>query len=344
MKIMISWHNGFFIDMLKMSSHIESSESLPSSGQSHAAEGQSASADSPEAVQSHNERSNGLFSRLKKAVFPSDEKSDQALREAIEEYIVEPEGFDGDSVSTHERILFSNVLKLRDIKVVDAMIPRADIVALDVETPKEDLLKFLSEQQYSRLPVYQDTLDDVLGTIHLKDIVAAIASNAAFDLRALSTEAPIVSPAMPVLDLVLKMRQSSRHMALVIDEFGGIDGLVTIGDVIERIIGEIDDEHDTQEEPEFTENSDGSVHADARVSLEDFEKRYGAILHDKDREESDTLGGLIFDLAGRVPVRGEVITHQNGMVFKILDAAPRRINSLKITNIPVFSEIADDAE
>ena len=123
-------------------------------------------------------------------------------------------------------------------------------------------------------------------------------------------------------------------MALVVDEYGGIDGLVTIGDVIESIIGEIDDEHDTEDTPQMIDGSNGSILADARVSIENFEACYGSILYPEEREESDTLGGLVFDLAGRVPVRGEIITHKSGMLFEIIDADARRINRLKIRNIP----------
>ncbi len=280
----------------------------------------------------------GLLNRLKFLFTGKQNKTDDSLREAIEEYIVEPGSFNTDSVSTHERILFSNILKLRDISVVDVMIPRADIVALDVDTPKDDLLTLLSEQQFSRFPVYTETLDDVLGTVHIKDIVAALAKGQTIQLKDLIIEIPIVSPSMSILDLVLKMRHSRRHMALVVDEYGGIDGLVTIGDVIESIIGEIDDEHDNQVDPQMIESPDGAVIADARVNLDEFEERYGAILDSEEREESDTLGGLVFDLAGRIPVRGEVITHSSGMVFEIMEADPRRISSVKITCIPEASE------
>ncbi|MEZ5813388.1 MAG: hemolysin family protein [Alphaproteobacteria bacterium] len=284
----------------------------------------------------------GLLTRLRFLFTGKHEKTDEGLREAIEDYIVEPEGFNNDSVSTHERLLFSNILKLRDISVVDVMIPRADIVALDVDTPKDDLFKLLSEQQFSRFPVYSETLDDVLGTVHIKDIVGAIAKGQKISLKDMVIEIPIVSPAMTIPDLVLKMRHSRRHMALVVDEYGGIDGLVTIGDVIESIIGEIEDEHDTHVEPQMIEAKDGSVLADARVSLEEFENRYGALLDDEEREESDTLAGLVSDLAGRIPVRGEVITHSSGMVFEIMEADPRRVSSLKISHIPEENEAVEE--
>ncbi len=269
------------------------------------------------------------------------EKNEEALREAIEEYIVEPESFNGDSISTHERVLLSNILNLRDISVANVMIPRADIVAIDVNSSKKDLLKLLSEHRYSRFPVFHDTLDEVVGTIHIKDIVATLAKGEKLSIKEIITEIPIVSPSMPILDLVLKMRQTRRHVALVVDEFGGIDGLITIGDVIETIIGEVDDEHDIECEPQIKSNKDGSLTSDARVYLTDFEDHVGKFLNDEERGESDTLGGLVFDLAGHVPVRGEVITHPTGMVFEILDADPRRVKSLKITNIPESSDSAN---
>jgi len=130
------------------------------------------------------------------------------------------------------------------------------------------------------------------------------------------------------------MRQSRRHMALVVDEYGGIDGLVTIGDIVESVLGEIEDEHDTQEEPQLMTYADGTVLADARVSIDDFEEEYGTLLSDDERSESDTLGGLVFTIAGRIPVRGEVLTHDSGMEFEIMDADPRRINVVRIRNIP----------
>ena len=278
-------------------------------------------------------RKGGFFSRLKSLVSPP-EKTDEALREAIEEYIVEPQHANADSVSTHERVLLYNILNLRDNTVVDTMIPRADIAALDIDITKDELLKFSSEHQFSRFPVYKETLDDVLGTIHIKDIMAAIAEDKDIKLKDMITEIPIVSPAMPILDLVLQMRYSRRHMAMVVDEYGGIDGLITLADVIETIIGEIDDEHDNQDDPEMINKPDGSITADARVDLEEFERRVGKVLGEEEREESDTIGGLVFDLAGRVPARGEVITHPSGIVFEILEADPRKISRVKITNFP----------
>ncbi len=285
----------------------------------------------------------GFMARLKYLFTGEHEKNDSGLREAIEEYIVEPlEELSTDPVTSHERLLLSNILKLQDLSVVNVMVPRVDIVAIDVDSSKDELFALLAEKQYSRLPVYKDTLDEVLGTVHIKDIVEQIANKKKINLLDIMSEVPIVAPSMPVLDLVLKMRHSRRHMALVVDEYGGIDGLVTIGDIIEAIIGEVDDEHDIQNEPSMKENKDGSVIADARVNLEEFEDRYGTILSDEERGESDTLGGLVFDIAGRVPARGEVITHDTGMVFEVLEGDPRRIDRVKITHIPEPEEDQDE--
>ena len=322
--------------MLKMHTDSEASASpIPSRPMDDPSEEGSRTSAYPQKSQK-----DGFFARIK-SIFQPPEKTEEALREAIEEYIVEPDGFNGDSVSTHERILLSNILALRDIAVVDVMIPRADIAAIDIDTSKDELFKFLSECQFSRFPIYKETLDDVIGTVHVKDIMAALAENKDINLKNILTEIPIVSPSMPILDLVLKMRSSSRHMAMVIDEYGGIDGLITLADVIEAIIGEIDDEHDTQEEPQMIKNPDGSITADARVDLVDFERQVGNILGKEEREESDTIGGLVFDLAGRVPARGEVITHPSGMLFEILEADPRRICRVKITHIPEPSAESD---
>ncbi|MGH1397702.1 MAG: hemolysin family protein [Alphaproteobacteria bacterium] len=262
-------------------------------------------------------------------------KTDTSLRDAIEEYIEEPDALEMDAEALHERALFSNILALRDIAVDQVMIPRADILAIDVNASRDDIFAMLADKQVSRIPVYKDNLDDVLGTIHLKDIIACMANNKEFSIKDNITEIPIVSPSMPILDLLLTMRQSRRHMALVVDEYGGIDGLVTIGDIVESVLGEIDDEHDPEQETQILEQDDGALLVDARYEIEDFEGRYGHVLKDEEREENDTLGGLVFTLAGRVPARGERLKHSSGMVFEIMDADPRRVHLIRVRNVPV---------
>ncbi|MCB9991780.1 MAG: HlyC/CorC family transporter [Rhodospirillales bacterium] len=267
-------------------------------------------------------------------------KNDTTLREAIEEYIVEAENGDHGlaSVSAHEKLLLSNILKLEDDRVTDVMIPRADIFAIDMNTSQEELLSQLSEKQHSRIPVYRDTMDNVIGFIHIKDILGALANGATVEIQNIVRDVPIVSPSMHVLDLLLMMKQMRKHMAMVVDEFGGIDGLVTINDIIESIVGDIEDEYDQHEDPQLVENKDGSITADARYDIDEFEEVYGEILTEEERDDAETLGGLVFSIAGRVPARGEIITHDSGMIFEIIDADPRRVNRVLIKNIPLPSD------
>ncbi len=272
-----------------------------------------------------------IFGRIKNLIF---NKSEASLREALEGYIEELDEYSTGTVSGQERSLIANVLKLHNLTSVDVMIPRADIVSLDVDISQQDLMTLLAEKQFSRMPVYRETLDDIIGTIHIKDILAQLATSKPVKVRDLVRDVPIVSPALPVLDLLLQMRQSRKHMVLVVDEYGGIDGLVTIGDLIEAIVGELEDEFDTDVQPEIEDQPDGSLLADARFDIEDFEERYGKILTEEERNDIDTLGGLVFAIAGRIPARGEVLSHYSGMIFEVLDADPRKIKSLRIRNIP----------
>lgn len=284
----------------------------------------------------HPRPKNGLIGRFQ-SLFKG--KNDTTLREAIEEFIEINENGEETEVSLHERTLISNVLKLRDLTVVDVMIPRADIIAIDIDTSQEDLLKLLASQQYSRIPIYRDTLDDVAGTIHIKDILAHLSQGKTIKVEGLLRDVPVISPSMQVLDLMLMMKKMKKHMAMVVDEFGGIDGLVTVGDVIEAIIGEIDDEYDTDDEPQIVEESDGSVLIDGRLDLDEFEAKFGSVLTADEREEVDTIGGLVFSMAGRVPARGEILSHEeSGMVIKVVDADPRRVNRVKIKNIPLTGQ------
>ena len=263
-------------------------------------------------------------------------KTDDTLRQAIEEYIEETgSNEETTSLAVHEKTLISNVLKLRDLNTADVMIPRADIISFDLNQPVSDFLSLLSENPHSRVPVYKSSVDDIIGTIHIKDVLKELSLKKDLSLEPLIRNVPIVSPAMPILDLLLQMRETRKHMVLVIDEFGGIDGLVTIGDVIEAIVGEFYDEHDQDTTPLFIEKSDGSIVADARVSIDDFEEKVCSILTEEERDDIDTLGGLVFAISGRIPARGEVLKHNaSGLVFEIIDADPRRIKKMRIQNLP----------
>jgi len=229
-----------------------------------------------------------------------------------------------------ERALIANVLRLRGMSADDVMIPRADIVAMPVDVTLEQALDQIRREGHSRLPVYREQLDEIVGMVHIKDLFAYVGRPDAFNLEALLRRPLMVAPQIPVLDLLLQMRQARMHLALVVDEYGGIDGLLTIEDLVEEIVGDIADEHDEVEGPMIVERPDGALDLDARLSIEDFESRLGQTLTEDEREaDIDTVGGLVFTLAGRVPTRGEVISHPSGLEFRILDVDARRIRRLR---------------
>jgi len=260
-------------------------------------------------------------------------------REAIDAMIAAPSEDDEESpITPQERVLIGNVLKVHDRNASDVMVPRVDIIAFDIERPFDELVKLMIEHGHSRVPVYRETLDDVIGFVHVKDVLAPVAERRSVKLAPLLRKVLVVAPSLPVFDLLVQMRQTRTHIAMVIDEFGGIDGLVTIEDLIEEIVGDIEDEHDVDDTPTLIERPDGSVIADARIPIETLEERRGTTLrHNGDHEEVDTLGGLVFTLAGRVPRRGEVIPHPGGIEFEVLDADPRRIKRLRVRGLPAAS-------
>ena len=268
--------------------------------------------------------------------------SNNVLQEALDEYIEDLRETDLNDVSAdNQKTLITNVLKTRDLRVVDIMIPRADIVAIDQNASTDDLKRMFKEEQYSRLPVYRDTLDHVVGTIHIKDVIACVLDDKPCHLPEIVREAMIVSPGLPIMDLFLMMREDKKHMALVVDEHGGIDGLVTMNDVIEAIVGDIEDEFDHDDQPQIIEKPDGSLVADARMEIEEFEERYGNFLTPDEREDIQTLGGLAFSIAGRIPKRGETLKHSSGVAFDILEADSRKVSRVRIRNLPT-TDTGDD--
>ena len=264
-------------------------------------------------------------------------RNGETLRETIDEMIEEepPAASPGDDLSAHERVLIGNILKVHNRTAADVMVPRIDIVALHVETPFPEVVKCMVEQGHSRVPVYRETLDDVIGFIHVKDMLGPVAERQQAKLSPILRKVLFIAPSLPTLDLLVQMRQTRTHIAMVVDEFGGIDGLVTIEDLIEEIVGEIEDEHDVAERPSLTERADGTLIVDARTPIEALEERQGTRLRPTaDQEEVDTLGGLVSSLVGRVPKRGEVIAHPSGIEFEVLDADPRRIKRLRVRKPP----------
>lgn len=231
---------------------------------------------------------------------------------------------------------FHGMINLRRMRVEDVAIPKVEIVAVPDTITKDDLVKVFRESGLTRLPVYSGTLDTPVGMAHLKDFALAYGFNGSgtrFNLKRMLRPLVYVPPSMPIGVLLTKMQTERRHMALVIDEYGGVDGLVTIEDLIEQVIGQIEDEHDTDDDANFTREKTGSYLAMARTPLDEFEAEIGIRLteHDDiDEEEIDTLGGLVFMLAGRVPARGEVVRHPEGLDFEVVDADPRRIKRLRV--------------
>ncbi|MEQ8746458.1 hemolysin family protein [Pyruvatibacter sp.] len=246
----------------------------------------------------------------------------------------------GPELSPAERDMFVNLLGFSELRTEDVMVPRLDIVAVEEGISLDDLVAAFREANHSRLPVYRETLDDPRGMVHIKDLLGWMAdtqpdskaeAKAPFTVASIQRDLIYVPPSMPAIDLLLKMQASRVHMALVIDEYGGTDGLVTIENLVEEIVGEIEDEHDTEELPDLVRRPDGLIDAAARAEINDLEEMLGITLLDEEREaELDTLGGLVFDMLGRVPQRGEMVPHPCGIEFEIADADPRRIKRLVV--------------
>ena len=269
------------------------------------------------------------------------------LREVIEDALARSKGAAGDTFSAKERAMLLNILRFGKLTVEDVMVPRADIIAVEDSITVAELMRVFREAEHSRLPVYHETLDDPRGMIHIRDLMSWITSaaekeGANLDLGAVDLASAIgsiniireilyVPPSMPVLDLLLRMQSSRIHLALVVDEYGGTDGLVSIEDLIEEVVGEIADEHDVAEEPLIREDARHGLIADARTPIETIEERLGVDLVTPEQEEDiDTIGGLVFALAGRIPTRGERVTHPSGIEFEVLDTDPRLIKKLRI--------------
>ena len=283
----------------------------------------------------------GLFDRLR-ALFGLGGAS---VRDDIQEAL-EDTSEDAD-FSPQERLMLKNVLGLREVRVGDVMVPRPDIVAVSIDDDLQEVLLAFRTAGHSRLPVHGETLDDPRGMVHIRDLVEQIAAAAPPDpadgtranlrdltvpLAATSLLRPLLfaPPSMPVLDLLVKMQATRMHMALVIDEYGGTEGLVSIEDIVEVVVGDIEDEHDATEGPRIAPGPNGGFVADARADLEEVSDAVGDdIAAISDGEEVDTIGGLVTALAGHVPVRGEIIV-ESGFEFEVLDADPRRVKRLRI--------------
>ena len=233
------------------------------------------------------------------------------------------------------RQMLVNLNNMRGLRVENVAMPRADIVAVPDDISLADLMDVFRDSGYSRLPVYEETLDNPRGIVHLKDVALEYGfdgNESEFELGHLMRPLLYAPPSMPIGALLQKMQSERLHMALVIDEYGGADGLITMEDLVEQIVGEIADEHDTEDDDqEWLVESDGIFRARARADLQAFEAAAGVdLLPDDLDEDVDTLGGLVFMLAGRVPSRGEVVRHPAGHEFEVLDADARRLTRMRV--------------
>ena len=279
-----------------------------------------------------NEEAGGsrLWRGMRHLIFGED--SEPTLREEIEDAIDEAEEsrpVAGD-LSPAERQMLRNLLHFGEQTAGDICVTRGDIIAVSSGISFEDLVRAFAEAGHSRLPVYGDSLDSVIGMVHIKDVfMANVDGSRDRALAALMREPLFVPESMGVIDLLARMRSQRIHLAIVVDEFGGTEGLVTIEDVVEEIVGEIEDEHDEAERGLLTMLDDGLWEADARVELEELAQAVDPRLSSKD-DEVDTLGGLVFLLAGRIPSKGECVTHPSGWKLEAVDSDPRKIIRVRL--------------
>ena len=274
-----------------------------------------------------------MFNKLKE-IFEKHPEEEEAI-ETMEEIMDEREERGEDVlVDDDEMLMLKNVFKLRDKRASDIAIPRAQMVAIPMNASATELKKIVLNDKYTRMPVYDKTLDNIVGVLHTKDLLGAILEKKSMDIsKIMNHHVVFVAPSMRGLDLLREMQAKGMQLAVVVDEFGGTLGLITLEDLLEEIVGEIEDEHDMLDTPpELKQVSPRVIVADARVELSELEAMIGYFLTDTDKEaEIDTIGGLVFHIAGRLPYRGEIITHSSGVKFQVVDVDTRRIKKVKIT-------------
>ena len=264
------------------------------------------------------------FWPFKKSIEPS-------VRDTIEGLIEEDEQGE-DSLDPEEKTLLTNILNLRDISTGDIMIPRADIKAISGDIHYEDLRDKLSSIHSTRIPVYRGTLDDAMGYIHVKDILEYAGTASTFNCHKILKDILFVAPSMRLLDLLLQMKVTRIPMALVVDEYGGVDGLITTWDIIDKLLGDLSTSNTLDPTPQITRLSDQSIIADGRLPIETLKQEFSVNFQENELEEIETVGGLVFALAGRIPDKCELIKHPSGMTFEVLEVDARRVKKVRIFN------------
>ena len=272
-----------------------------------------------------------IFQKLKD-LFLSDRKGN--YKEVIDD-LIDQQDISDKKIDEKTKKIFSNVIDIHDKCVEDVMVPRANIVAISENSSLKILSSLMSDSKHSRIPVFEDNLDKITGMIHIRDLFNHFENSSDIKVqrqatKILSRKILFTSPSMKILDLLLKMRSEKIHMAIVVDEYGGTYGLATIEDLVEEIVGEIEDEHDLVQREYFKKISKVSYELSSRMLIEDFEKKIGKKIKIEEREKVDTVGGLVFSIAERVPGRGEVINHPSGIEFSVLEADTRRIKKLLV--------------
>ena len=267
-----------------------------------------------------------------------DTNFDQELEQFVAKRI-SADDLNGNSLS-HENELLKNLAGLRGITASDVMVPRVNIVSVAMSDNFKDIVKQLIKTNHSRVPVRNESLDDIVGILHIKDVLANLFLKEKPNIKSLLKKPFFVSPSISLLDLLYEMRVKRRHLALVVDEYGGIDGLVTIEDLVEELVGEIEDEHESSSEIRLDKIEDGSIIVEARIVIDLFEDLINSIRKEDLNDEIETLGGFIISIAGRVPVKGEVIRYSpSGLKFEILEADPRKIILVKIIGLNNISNL-----
>lgn len=258
---------------------------------------------------------------------------EQSLKSELEEIIQEHE--EEGNVVPEENEIIRNVLKFNEARVTDVMTPRSDISAASSDITLDDLRKIIIEYEHTRIPIFRENLDDIIGFIHIKDLIPFWGDGADFNIHSIVRELLFVPPSMRLHNLLVKMRAERTHMAIVVDEYGGTDGLVTIEDLVEEIVGEIEDEHDEENTQELIKLAEGVYDLSARFEIGKLEEELGQkIYSDDEMEEFDTIGGLIFTQLGRVPKLGETLRHRSGITLKVTDGDKRRIKRVKVIVSP----------
>lgn len=261
--------------------------------------------------------------------------SNESTREEILNYIatIDQNDIVNEQEENNEKNLIKNILNLDDKSVEDVMVPRAEIVSIEKKQKINKILAIIENESHSRMPVYDNNLDNVLGFIHIKDLLKN-KSDVNFDITSILRDVLYVAPKSPILDLLKRMRVSRIHMGLVVDEFGGVDGLVTIEDLVEEIVGDIEDEHDADDEEYLLKKiNENTIFVNSSYKIEDLEKYFNIKLELKQTEEIDTVGGMLFFIANKVPKNNQLYKYKDILEFKVIKASARKIESIEIKKL-----------